>query len=332
MTRTAPSTRLGRALLRGGFSLVEVLIVAGILALLAALLAPALGLAIDEAMSARCRNQLRQIGMAYGMYLRDSGGVWPPIRADERPAALLGRIEKETGLKAAPAQPADGWGLAGPHWSIVLWPYIGDISIYTCPSDPKAGLRGSEVLAPGVQHTAAFLDAPPESYALNVILFRTDDDMRRMAGCTWGTRGDVDFSGSLSCTTEAEQRRIFPNFSARILFFCGASGETFGSQHNITFRTCGLVDRWDWHPRRASAPFVDEPGSGSNYLFVDSHVEYRDELPGLWEWGYDLGREPKPPKDEKPPEPPAAGTHHPSLDGRRALPYHVRQVTLSLVP
>jgi len=170
--------------------------------------------------------------------------------------------------------------------------------LYTCPSDPKAGRRGSEVIPAGREHTVALLDAPPESYALNVILFRTADDFRRQAGCTWGTKGEVDFNGLGSYTTESEQRRLFPNLANRILFFCGASGQTVGSQFNVPFRSRpGLsgAERWEWHYGRASAAFADEPGCGSNYLYWGSQVEYHDVLPDLWAWGYELTRSPSQP-------------------------------------
>lgn len=274
-------------------TLVELLAVIAIVLVLMALLVPLLWAAVGAVNSVRCRNRLRQIGIAYHRYMDESGGLWPPIFSREPPpVGLFKRIEAETGLAMAPARPGLMSGL-GPHWSIVLWPYLGSLEVYTCPSDPKAGKRGTEAVMHEGEQNVAFLDAPPESYALNVILFRTGDVWRRQAGCTWGTQGDVDFSGLASYTTQSEQRRLFPALDRRILFFCGASGQTVGSQFNVPFRARpGLagVERWEWHPRRASQAFADEPGRGSNYLFHGGNVEYRDELPGLWEWGYELGR------------------------------------------
>jgi len=293
-----PVTRPAAARPRG-FTIIELMVVAAGLAILIALLIPSLLAALGEANSLRCRNRLNQIGLAYGRYVADSGGLWPPILTDDVPRKLLRQMEAETGLAMAPPRPAARWGRPGPHWSVVLWPYLRALDVYTCPGDPRAGLRGEAAIGPDQEHAVAFLDAPPESYALNVILFRTGDDLRRQAGCLWGTRGDVDYGGFQNCTTMAEQRALFASLGGRILFFCGASGQTVGSQFNIPLRTGGPVERWAWHPRRASAPFVDEPGCGSNYLFADGHVEYREELPGLWEWGYDLG--PAPPPIEEPP-------------------------------
>jgi len=273
-----------------GLTLIEVLVAIAILAVLAALLVPAVFDAIGAARSLACRNRLRTIWQGYQGYLADSGNVWPPILTSERPEAMLARMRQATGLAPAPPRPADDWGQPGPHWSVVLWPHIHSLEVYTCPSDPKRHLRGVEVTGAQGLHQVGLLEAPPESYALNVVLFRTADDLRRQAGCTWGTAGDApDFNGLQACTTVAEQRRQFPQWPRVILFFCGASGQTVGSQFNVPFRQSGLVERWEWHPRPASEAFADEPDIGSNYLFADGRVEYRDALPSLAEWGYDLG-------------------------------------------
>jgi len=280
----------GPARARGGraFTLVELLLALAVVGVLLALLVPGLGLALDAVDALRCGNQLRQIGTAYQAYLGDSGGVWPPMLASERPEAVLRDIREATGLAAAPARPAEGWGQPGPHWSLVLWPYLGELSLFTCPADPKAGLRGPEVYAPGREHSIALVGAPPESYALNVVLFRTADDLRRQVKCEWGIEGDVDFNGLHHYTTVAEQRRLFPGLGRRILMVCGTSGLTVGSQYNMAFRTEGPVERWEWHMGRASEAFADEPGCGSNYLYVDGRVEYHDALPDLRAWGYRL--------------------------------------------
>jgi prepilin-type N-terminal cleavage/methylation domain-containing protein/prepilin-type processing-associated H-X9-DG protein len=287
MTRPRPPT-FAPVANRPGFTLVEMILVLAIVAVLVALIVPAVLLALGMADLVTCQNNLRNIAVGYRQYMTDSGGLWPPMLVNDPPQALLARIKDDTGLAAETSNATR----AGPHWSIVLWPYIRTLSVYTCPADPKRDLRGDEVVRPEQRGLATLKDAPPESYGLNPVLFRYSDAMRRRAGCTWGTHGDSDYRDVTSYTSSVDQRRQFPHLESRILFFCGASGQTVGSQYNTAFRTDGLVERWEWHPRRASAAFVDEPGCGANYLFVGGHIEYRDELPGLWEWGYDLGREP----------------------------------------
>jgi prepilin-type N-terminal cleavage/methylation domain-containing protein/prepilin-type processing-associated H-X9-DG protein len=103
-----------------GFTLVELLVVIAIIALLMALLLPALQLAREQTLMLTCRNKLRQYGIMENMYLGDFDGRFP------NPWFWLysdgGNFERQ--------DPPDG----------PLWPYIKDKKINLCRSFRAFGL------------------------------------------------------------------------------------------------------------------------------------------------------------------------------------------------
>ncbi len=105
-----------------GFSLVELIIVIGIIALLISFLMPSIRLARLHAQTVKCAAQLNQVGEALHSYASNNHN-WLPEWSDWHTWPV--------------GSPGDNYG---PAWTVEMIPYLGnpDSPVYNCPSFPRA--------------------------------------------------------------------------------------------------------------------------------------------------------------------------------------------------
>jgi prepilin-type N-terminal cleavage/methylation domain-containing protein len=141
VTTTTPAA----AAQRHGFTLVELLVVIGIIALLISILLPALTRAREAGYRVTCASNLRQLGTAFEMYLGENKGTYPPAWCQD-----------DITITSYSGQPGHNTS-----WMTLLRKYVGvknndprvgsDLPIFRCPNDKLE--RASWLQGGGLSYT-----------------------------------------------------------------------------------------------------------------------------------------------------------------------------------
>lgn len=280
---------------RRGFTLIELLVVVGIVAILVALLLPAVQQAREAARRTQCKNNLKQIGVALHNY-HDAHGVFPP-----------GWIAVEDGLHA----PHDGGNGAG--WGLMLLPFVEQtnlfntfdshysiadprhetlrttsLSVYKCPSDPQPKLfhiepadhgHGHDSSGRQHEHADGEVDLPTANYVgvfgseeLDKCEDHADSHTQCFGNGMLYHNSKVkfrDLTDGTSNTMAVGERRTDRNRD----WYSTWVGMVPEGDHAFQ-RITGSADHTPNHPDAHFDDFSSAHTGGAQFVFADGHVRF----------------------------------------------------------
>jgi len=207
---------------RRGFTLVELLVVIGIIALLVSILLPALNKAREDAKRVRCLSNQRQLVMAWQMYASDNKGHF--CSSNTPPFSQNGPDGKGWWYWAAAGNTLDCL------YNGKLWPYLKNYEVYKCPNDRimythtysingyLAGENGDRVFTTGqiqkAYATFCFIEElDPRGYEINSFMptHYPKDNWNDIPGNMHGNAGIISFCDGHAVIWPFSDSRTYQN-------------------------------------------------------------------------------------------------------------------------
>jgi prepilin-type N-terminal cleavage/methylation domain-containing protein len=127
--------RVGERRERAGFTLIELLVVIAIIAILAAMLLPALAKAKDKAVRAQCQNNVKQITMSIHLYSNDARDFLPEPNWNSPWLRKGWLYDAAGGSIPNPLVAPYNNNLALAYQTGLLWDFLKTVEVFRCPMD-----------------------------------------------------------------------------------------------------------------------------------------------------------------------------------------------------